>query len=113
VKTWFPIVGAPAAWGIQGLLLWLAASWGCSVSGPVRGIVITVSAVTFAIALAALFAAGSGWRGSGRRQFIPIEGETRPDFTAAVALLVSITFLVAVVATALPIFMLSACEPMR
>lgn len=114
MTTWFPIVGGPLAWFVQAIVAWLAAEWTCELGGPSQALVVGASATALAVALAALCAAALGWRRSGEARLFPLEGRTPPSYSAGWGLLISLCFVVAVVATALPALVLAQpCEAIR
>jgi len=96
MTTWFPIFGAPAAWLLQLLVLWLAAEWSCAASVPTRAIVAWASATALALALGALFAAP---RRAG-------DARTAAFFSSGI-------FLLAIAATAAPALLFAPCQALR
>jgi|SRR5689334_2438097 len=119
---WFGIMGAPFAWAAQLLLGWFVNAGGCGFANPsvrwfsdggVRGAEIAISLIALLIALSALGVAIRAWRASADRSLVAVHARARPDFVAASALLVSAVFILAIVWTGLPDFMLPACESVR
>jgi len=114
MTSWLPIVGVPAAWLLQSLVVWLVAEWSCPGGGSgTRGIVIGVSAAALALALTGVAGALAAWWRSGNRGLLRVSGETQTDFTAACALFVSTSFALAIVANTAPAFLGSVCEAIR
>jgi hypothetical protein len=111
MNAWLPLLGAPAAWLVQLLSLWIVASWMCPLVGPARGIVGVVSAVALAVSLAGVRAGLRAWRQSDE-QWRNVTGRTVAHFTAASALLVSTAFSLAIVVAGVSGLLLS-CEATR
>ena len=114
MSTWFPVAVAPTVWFLQLVLSWLIAAWGCPGQGGfVRTLSVVVSGVSLLVVLAACFGAIAGFRGALPSIMPRMAGWTRPDFSVSAAVLVSTASLLGVVATGLPVVMLSACQGMR
>jgi len=119
---WFGILAAPAAWAIQGLAAWLVESHFCGNSTPasttvvpagVRATEVMICIVAGVIAVAALLLAVRRWRDSRDAGVASIHSRSRPDFMAAAAMFVSVSFLVAIVLTGYATAMLNVCQSMR
>ena len=122
-RLWFAVLGAPVAWGAQGLIGWIVALGACGHQGDasppwlspdgLRGVEILISAVALVIAASALVIGIGAWRQSGNRIGAPVHAPAPYDFLASIAVLGSMVFLLGIVWATLPIFMLSVCEAVR
>ncbi|MFI4928088.1 MAG: hypothetical protein ACHP7E_10430, partial [Burkholderiales bacterium] len=104
-RTWFGIAGGPLAWALHIAGGWYVSGnacllrspqWGPLSRGDVWMLEAFVAIVCIAIAAAALGVAVLDWRASANRRITEIQADARPDFLAAVALIVSSSFLLAV-----------------
>lgn len=118
---WYGVVGAPAAWAMQGVVGWLLAEWICrgtasggGSSNPMFWTALLISIAAFVIALGSFAVGVRAWRGSTTdRGVTGVYGRARPDFLAATAVLVSFVFALAIVLAAIPLFVLPICEAVR
>lgn len=121
LRLWFAILGAPAAWALQGLAGAALGGAGCIghagvaglTAGELRALVIGISIVTLLVALAALVAGIAAWRRSADRSLTSMQGRARPDFLAETAMLVGFVFTLAILIALLPAIVLPACEVVR
>lgn len=121
-RTWFGIAGAPAAWFVQFGAGWYISgnacllntpSWGGLGPGQVWALEALVAVLCLGTAAAALWIALLDWRASANTRISEIHATGRPDYLAAVALLVSSAFLLAVLYNGLAQLMLPLCEAIR
>jgi hypothetical protein len=121
-RTWFGIGGGPLAWGLHIAGGWYVSGNACLLGSPQWGplsrgdvwvLEAFVAIACIAIAAAAVVVAVLDWRASANRRISDIQADARPDFLAAVALIVSASFLLAVLYDALAQLMLPLCETIR
>jgi hypothetical protein len=121
---WFGVAAAPLAWAAQGLIGWWISAqvcadgtpqWGTWSAGQVRTLLVVLSGVALAIAVAAVLASYRGWRA--RRQ--PGESaeafasDFRVGFMAMAGMLIGSVFAVAIVLAGIAVSTVSVCEYMR
>jgi hypothetical protein len=117
-SLWFGVLGAPAAWAAQVFLGWYAATVVCNFrseqssvwfSAPgLRALEIGISVLAILVAVAALAAGIGAWRESMKREDNPAPY----DFLATIAVFGSLAFLIGIIWTGVPLFMLQPCEGM-
>ncbi len=115
--AWFALFGAPAAWALQGVIVWLVEARAChstlasgdALPAGVRASGIGLAIVAGAVAVAALLTGVDGAR-HGRGL---LDVRTRPDFLAVAGVLVSAAFLIAILLTGYASAMLDLCRGMR
>ena len=121
-RTWFGIAGGPAAWVFHLSAGWYVSgnaclqgtpSWGPFSGGAVWWLEALVALVCVGTAAAALWVAVLDWRASDNTRITAIHATARPDYLAAVALLVSAAFLLAVCYDTLAQLMLPLCQRIR
>ncbi len=119
-RIWFAIIAAPLAWAVQQWLVWFLDTHACSQirfwglsPAAARGWELAAAVATWAVAVAALVASLGAWRRSRDPDVEHVQGRTRPDYMAAVALLVSASFALATFWAGWPVLILRACEPLR
>ncbi len=119
----FGLIGAPAAWLIQNVLNYWAASYACfphDIPQPGPGaaglsrLLVIATVIAIAIGVAGLFASLHGWRatreeksGSGHHALEVGEGRTR--FLALSGVMTSVMFLLAVAFSAVTLFVSPSC----
>jgi hypothetical protein len=114
-RIWIGILGAPLAWAAQGLIGWFISARACAgeIDGNVRTLEVVVSLLALIVALTGFWIGLLAWRRSGDRGLAAIRAEVRPDFLAAVAMIVSAAFSLGIVWAGLSAFLLPMCERMR
>jgi hypothetical protein len=113
---WFGVLGAPAAWATQVFLGWYAATVVCDYrseqtsvwfsAAGLRAIEIGISALAILVAVAALGAGIGAWREALKRENHP----ATYDFLATIAVFGSLAFLIGIVWSGVPLFMMQPCE---
>jgi hypothetical protein len=116
VHLWFGVLGAPVAWAMQGLLGWFASSVVCNYrqeqtsvwfsAAGLRAIEMGVSTLAILVAVGALATSIGTWRELNGRAGHPASY----DFLAGVAVFSSVIFLVGIVWTGMPLYVLAPCE---
>jgi hypothetical protein len=121
-RTWFAIAGAPAAWVLHLCGGWYVSGngcllgtrrWGSLSAGDVWTLQVVVAIACIALAGAALAVGILEWRASDNRRLTEVQASARPDFLAAVAVMVAGAFLLAVVYNSLAQLVLPLCEATR
>lgn len=120
-RTRFAIAGAPAAWGVHLVGSWVIEGAACHDRHPavtlsrfaLRASEAALFVVALAVAVAALVAAWAAWRVSRDVSLDGLRAPERPDMLAALALLFSIAFVLAIVWSGLPALVLPLCESVR
>jgi hypothetical protein len=110
LALWLGLLAAPLAWLVNLLLSYTLVLWACS-----TGRQYTLHLVTLAMLLLAAaggFMAWRAWRRAGRTWHDEAGGVLpRSRFMAALGVLLSSLFFLAILAQGIPSFVLSACEP--
>src|SRR6185437_209152 len=120
---WFAVFGAPLAWGVQLGVSWLVVNGACRARalhpgqglslGAIRAIEVGIDCLLMVVALAALAIGLKAFRSSGDRRITSVHAFDRPAFFAAIAVLVSAVFWLAMAYSTLPNLMLPLCESTR
>lgn len=124
LRIWLAIAAGPLAWGAQIALVWFVEGLTCLrgqlgpslalSNGTLRGLQAAISLLCIAAVAAALVTALAAWRhDDDEHRAGEIQAHTRPQFLAAIALLVSSVFLVATLWVALSQVWLPLCEKIR
>lgn len=121
-RLWFAILGAPIAWGIQGLMSWIIAEEACLGAQrhaaflsqtALRWLEIGISSAALVVAIAAVTISTREWRSSPNREMSSAKTMDRSRFLEAVAVLVSFSFALGILWLGLGTFWLPVCERMR
>lgn len=121
---WYGILGAPVAWAVEEMLGWLLNSGSCPSGSPAgvggtptilgaREILLGVAAAALLAALAALAIGIKEWSSSQDCGLSSIQSRARSDFLAAIAVLVSFVFTLAILLESAALFILPTCEIVR
>lgn len=113
---WFPLVGGPAAWMIQGLIGWWSGERLCSAMsiGAARGLTLVVTIVALAIAVGGIVLASRTWqRSSPTSHPMHTDATNRVEFMALGGVLVSSAFAIGIVWAGLSSIFLNACGRVR
>jgi hypothetical protein len=121
---WYGVLGAPVAWAIEGLLGWLLMAGSCPTGSPAgfggaptilgaRPILFGIAAAALLTALGALAVGIREWAGSQDRGITAIQSRERGDYLAAIAVLASFVFTLAILLQSASLFVLPTCEVMR
>jgi hypothetical protein len=119
LPLWYALLAPPAVWGLQGLLGWFVEEHACHgrsaawLSQHALGAQLGIGVCALAAALLALVCAARAWRRSGENSLLAIRAGAPSDYLAALALLSSVAFLLAIVLALLPPLLLPACEVVR
>lgn len=109
-RLWFGTLGAPMAWFVHLIVVYVLVPVTCAISGPVGMYVASVALVT--VALAGGYVALESWREMSEEERGNLVGEmegTRKGFMIYGGLLASGVFLLAILLAIIPIFFLDPC----
>ena len=116
--VWLALFGAPLAWVAQALVVWILVGTACrmppaTASVPMRGLTLATTIAGGIVAVIAAMVSADAWRGSRDPGIAHLRSRTRGDFIAAAALLVSVSFLIAILLTGFAAVMLDLCQVTR
>ncbi|WP_028996586.1 hypothetical protein [Azohydromonas australica] len=120
--VWFGVLGGPLAWAAQLALGWFVSGsacmagtphWGALSKGGVQIVQALVAIACIAMALAALGCAWKAWRASRNQGITQIHANDRPDYLAAVGVVVSALFVAGLAWNAMAQLWLPLCERIR
>jgi len=117
-RLWFALFAPPVAWAVEAAAAWWLVGTACSradapPSIPLRGLLLGGTVIGGVIAVVALLLALDAWRDSLDPGVTRLRSRTRPDFIAAVAMLVAVSFLIGILLTGFAAVMLDICQVMR
>jgi hypothetical protein len=120
-RTWFALLAPPAAWALQlaagAVLTGIACERGAIPAhlgnAGLRTLELAISGALLATTVACLVIGLRAFRSSGEESILAVQGRTRPEYLATLALFVSAIFTLAIIHAALPQAMLPLCETMR
>lgn len=116
LALWFPLVGAPAAWTIQGLIGWWSGEQLCDAMsiGTVRSLTVVVTLAAFAVAVGGVVTASRMWQRSAPAVHpMHTDATGRVEFMAFGGVLVSSAFAIGIVWAGLSSVFLNACGRVR
>jgi hypothetical protein len=116
LALWFPLIGAPAAWTIQGLIGWWSGERLCSAMSiaTVRGLTVVVTLAALAVAVGGIVIASKMWqRSSPASHPMHTDATGRVEFMALGGVLVSSAFAIGIVWAGLSSVFLNACGRVR
>lgn len=119
-RLWFALLGAPVAWGLQGLLGWLISEERClgaqqhaAAAEGLRALDMAISAVALSIGIAALLSSIRIWRCYSDSELSSPKTMDRMVFMRAVAIFVSASFTLGILWMSFGSLWLPGCERMR
>jgi hypothetical protein len=123
LRVWYGVVAGPTAWLVQASVYWLVSgracadgtlAWGPLAPSAVRVLLIVIAAAALAAGWLALATSARIWRAiSERASLSEAEGYGVAEYVALAGVLLSGVFLLAMVGTTLPVFIVDLCEVAR
>ena len=107
---WAAIVVGPLAWLVFLEAEYALVPWACDRAGGHRGVLYVVAVVMLAATLAAGALGWRQWNAAGRRPADEPPPVGRAAFMALTGLGISLLFALAIVASAIPLFLLKPCD---